>query len=114
MQLGSAVFVNSQVRDYWNSLVFDREKIMARAKAHEAEYLRLVRNQSKAFGGDWKPNEYQGEVLAEYPSFPPELEYDSLPFSLTRARELFASASPVGLREPDDPPRVIVAFGGMS
>ncbi len=116
MQLGAAVFVNSQVRDYWNSLVFEREKIVARAKAHEAEYLRLVRDQSEQIsnGRGWTPNEYQREVMEEYPSFPPELEYESLPFSLARARELFASASPVGLREPDDPPRVIVAFGGMS
>jgi hypothetical protein len=64
MQLGALIFTASQARDYWNNLMPSEEKFMRqRAWAYESEFLHYWQEQNK----DWKPNEYQANVMKEYP-----------------------------------------------
>jgi hypothetical protein len=63
MQLGAILFVGAQVVDFYNDRLVGNRVARFRWGAYEAELLfTLARILS-----DWKPNEYQREVLARYP-----------------------------------------------
>jgi hypothetical protein len=78
-QLGAVVFVGSQIRDYYNEKIFERE-VVARSFAYEAEYLITMRE----IIGELKTNAYQDKVLKNYPaglaSLPPGVQYQSKPW----------------------------------
>jgi hypothetical protein len=66
MQVGALVFVGSQVVDFYNDKLIGQSKnVQQRARAFEAEYLLTLRENS---GEGWVPNEYQSEVMKEYPA----------------------------------------------
>ena len=78
MQFGGVVCTSSQARDYYNGrLSVDSLK---RAYAFEAEALFGVQKVES----EWQPNEYQCQIMKEYPegtlSLPPHLWYESKPF----------------------------------
>lgn len=63
-QLGALVFVGSQAVDFHNGRVLiDPEALKTRARAYEAEYLISLRESAP----DYKMNDYQREVLEDYP-----------------------------------------------
>ena len=65
-QVGALVFVGSQAVDYTNDFLqcaSDREKVILRAKAYEAEYLTTVRGLTPS----WEPNSYQESLFKEFP-----------------------------------------------
>lgn len=65
-QVGALVFVGSQAVDYTNDFLqcpTDREKVLLRAKAYEAEYLMTVRGLTPS----WEPNSYQESLFKEFP-----------------------------------------------
>lgn len=65
-QIGAQVFVGSQAVDYANDRLQDpcnREAVVLRAKAYEAEYLMTVRSLTPA----WEPNSYQESLFRDFP-----------------------------------------------
>lgn len=65
-QLGAQVFVGSQAVDYANDRLqdpCDRERVLLRARAYEAEYLMTVRGLTPA----WEPNSYQEGLFKDFP-----------------------------------------------
>lgn len=79
MQGGALVFVASQARDYFTERIFDppidgKNPTKMRALAAESQYLHHIPS------SNWKPNEYQQEVMNEFPkglaSLPPGVWYD--------------------------------------
>lgn len=74
MQLGAIVMCSSQAIDFYNSRILSdgREIVTARAISYETEYLR-------ALGPALKPNEYQAQAMAKYPTFDPSLDYERKP-----------------------------------
>jgi hypothetical protein len=100
MQLGATVFMASKARDFWNAKLRDAPIVVERAKAHEAEFLRLAMRDAT-----FSPTEYQLEVLNAFPaSIPQALRYDSESFSLERAKRMFVSFSHRQFRDPSPIP----------
>lgn len=65
-QIGAQVFVGSQAVDYANDRLqdpSDREKVVLRARAYEAEYLMTVRGLTPT----WEPNSYQEGLFRDFP-----------------------------------------------
>lgn len=63
-QMGLVVFIASQSVDYFHERVFtEAEKVVERARAHEAEYLLTIQHLAPA----WEPDRYQRSILGDYP-----------------------------------------------
>lgn len=65
-QMGALVFAASQAKDYWNHkfLPGSREEVKARSLSYEAELLHYFAKDAP----DFKPNDYQKDVMAAYPN----------------------------------------------
>lgn len=72
MQMGALVFAASQAKDYWNhkfiplpdeDIAQKKKEVFQRAWSNEAELLHYFQRTAPNF----KPNEYQQKVIAEYP-----------------------------------------------
>lgn len=62
--MGALVFCGSQAIDAYNGRITDgHETVLKRARAHESEYLRTLREIDPA----WVPDAYQTGVLAAFP-----------------------------------------------
>lgn len=102
LQLGAVMYSASRARDFWSGKLREIDIVTERrAKAHEAEFLRfaLADESKKRF----KATAYQGAVLAAFPSFPTDLEYESVPFDLARAQAKFGDYSDRGIQLPVGP-----------
>ena len=76
MQLGAILFVGAQVVDFYNDRLFDDKGARRRWHAYEAELLRTLKTSLPR----WKPNEYQCEVLANFPDGLDSKDVDLYPF----------------------------------
>lgn len=76
MQLGAILFVGAQVVDFYNDRLLGDNGARRRWHAYEAELLRTL----KATLPSWKPNEYQCEVLANFPEGLDGKDVDLYPF----------------------------------
>jgi len=96
MHLGGVVFTASQVKDYWNERLADgQKKVEWRSRAHEAEFLKYCVAKEGL-----RPNDYQKKVIDEFPAFPAEADYASLPWELERAKTKFHAFSGSEIVEP--------------
>ena len=64
MQLGAILFVGSQVVDFYNGKLIGNTDAPGRCRAYEAELLRTLVQAAP----DWKPNDYQRQILDKYPA----------------------------------------------
>jgi hypothetical protein len=64
MQIGAILFVGVQVVDFYNGKLIGDAAAPGRCRAYEAELLRTLIQVAP----DWKPNDYQRQILDRYPA----------------------------------------------